>query len=84
MSCKKIPMNGFYFEYFYQPDPIVDLVRGFVLDRMNTPRYHDYAYDPSEQDSDEDVDLDVIREQLENSTDINEQADILQYLHKNR
>ena len=58
-------------------------MRGFVLDRMNDC-YHDNTLNSSHQDSDEDLDLDVIREQLENSTDVNEQADILQYLHKTR
>ena len=67
---------------------VVDLVRGFVLDRMNTSHQHHDSICGGEHNNttaDEDVeDIDVIREQLENSTDINEQADILQFLYKTR
>ena len=62
---------------------MADLVRGFVLDRMETSHVHDSTCG-GEQDAEEDVDIDVIREQLENSSDINEQADILQFLYKTR
>ena len=66
-----------------------DLVRGFVLDRMNTPHIHDSGCEGEPEsrvaeEEEEEVDIDVIREQLENSTDINEQADILQFLYKTR
>ena len=62
-------------------DSVADLVRGFVLDGM---RSRDQEVCDGEQNQEEEVDIEVVREQLENSTDINEQADILQYLYKTR
>ena len=65
----------------------MDLVRGFVLDRMNTPHHvlDSTCGGEHNANAEEEVeDIDVIREQLENSTDINEQADILQFLYKTR
>ena len=52
----------------------MDLVRGFVLDSMNN----------QELNEEEEVDIDEIRQQLENTDDITEQADILQFLYKTR
>ncbi|XP_066919156.1 phosphorylase b kinase regulatory subunit alpha, liver isoform-like [Clytia hemisphaerica] len=64
-----------------EENSVADLVRGFVLDGM---RSRDQEVCDGEMEQEEEVDIEVVREQLENSTDINEQADILQFLYKTR
>lgn len=54
----------------------MDLVRGFVLDTM--------CVEDTQQQQEEQVDLDEIRQELQNTDDIIEQADILQFLYKTR